>query len=166
MRSKDWHIDVGCWRPNMLVLSLGCWWQVTTPKSRVRHQYQISVTNITSRRIKDSKKIYWIWQQVEFHVFNILYRSSTSHSGIYDVAERLECLKMSLTHFFGTSIGSSPNWTILGQTGRSERLKLDVPKEKDCTIWGSESGRSKAIHLDGLKGWNWTVQRNETGLKK
>ena len=132
LRWVDWdsYIDVGdgCLRPNVLMTIFGWWWQVTLPISRVRHQYQISVTNITSRRIKDSKKIYWIWQQVEFHVFNILYRSSTSHSGIYDVAERLECLKMSLTHFFWhkhrvksklDDFGS--NWTFRAtETGRSK----------------------------------------------
>ena len=35
---------------SMLVTDVGdqmCWWQVTSPTSRVRHQHQISVTNIT-----------------------------------------------------------------------------------------------------------------------
>ena len=43
------YIDVGdgCWRPNVLMTRFGCWWQVTSPTSRVRHQHQIAVTNIT-----------------------------------------------------------------------------------------------------------------------
>ena len=44
---------------SMLVTDVGdqmFWWQVTSPKSRIRHQHQISVTNIT----------FWhIW--LEFH---------------------------------------------------------------------------------------------------
>ena len=47
------YIDVGdgCWRPNVLVTRFRCWRQVTSPTSRVRHQHQISVTNITSWHI-------------------------------------------------------------------------------------------------------------------
>ena len=41
------------WRPNLLVTSWGCRWQVTLSLSRVWHQHQISVTNITFWRIGD-----------------------------------------------------------------------------------------------------------------
>ena len=46
---KMGYIDVGdgCWRPNVLVTKFGRCWQVKSPTSRVRHQHQISVTNIT-----------------------------------------------------------------------------------------------------------------------
>jgi len=45
------YIDVGdgCWRPTVLVTILGCWWRDLLP--RVRHQHQISDTNITLWRI-------------------------------------------------------------------------------------------------------------------
>ena len=38
------------WRPNEVTI-FECWWQVMSPTSRVRHQQQISVTNITFWRI-------------------------------------------------------------------------------------------------------------------
>ena len=42
------YADVGdgCWRPNVLLTSFGCCWQVTSQTSRVRLQHQISVINI------------------------------------------------------------------------------------------------------------------------
>ena len=47
------YIDVGdrCWRPNVLVTRFGCCRQVTSPTSKVRHQHQISVINVTFWRI-------------------------------------------------------------------------------------------------------------------
>ena len=101
-----------------LVTSLGCWWR---DLSRVRHQHQISVTKITFWRIMmlatdvspsglftDTKKLYWIWHQVEFNVSNITYRSPTSHSSIlwcwWPIGISPTCRKMSPTYFFVTNI--------------------------------------------------------------
>ena len=38
-------------RPNVLVKRFGCWWRDLPATSRVRHQHQVSVTNITFWRI-------------------------------------------------------------------------------------------------------------------
>jgi len=113
------YIDVGdgCWWANVLVTRFGCWWQVTSPTSRVRHQHQISVTNITFCRIMMLvtdvspsgsvwrwQKNYWIWHLVEFHVSNITYRSPTSHSGIlwcwWPIGMSPTCRKMTPSYFF------------------------------------------------------------------
>ena len=88
---------------------------------RVRHQHQISVTDITFWRIMmlvtdvspsgfvyRYLKVHWIWHQVEFHVYNITYRSPTWHSGIFWFWWPIEmsptCRKMSSTSFFVTKI--------------------------------------------------------------
>ena len=62
--------------------------------------------------------------------------------------------------------GLGPKWTVrgglgpvLGQTGRSKRLKLDG-HEPNWTVQKTKSGRSAKV--DGPEIQKWTVQRKNT----
>ena len=60
-------------------------------------------------------------------------------------------------------------WTVMSQTGRSKKAKsgrsakVDGPKIQKWTVLKAKTGRSFAIKLDGPKGRNWTVILNESG---
>ena len=55
--------------------------------------------------------------------------------------------------------GSGLKWTVLGQTGRSKRLKVDGLRPK-WTVQKTQSGRSAKV--DGPEIQKWTVQREMT----
>ena len=93
------YIDFGdgCWRPNVLVTRFWCWWQVTSPTSRVRHQHHILAYYNVGDRCK-SPRIYlkillnlapgWIsCLQHNISVTNITFW----HILAYYVGDRLEC---------------------------------------------------------------------------
>ena len=56
-----------------------------------------------------------------------------------------------------SSVGSSLKWTVLGQKGRSEGVKVDGPKGlkldglRKWTVPKYESGRSQGFKVDGLR---------------
>ena len=65
-------------------------------------------------------------------------------------------------------MGSKLQWTVFGQSGRSMAhgpwtMGVQLDGLRKLNALKSESGRSKEQKLVDLKGWNRTVQREETG---